>query len=86
MYRAKINITLRSSILDPQGKAVHHALENLGLPAVEEVRIGKFIELNIRCSGESEAKAVAEEACKKLLANPVMEDYSYTIEKIKDGK
>lgn len=85
MYRARINITLRSSILDPQGKAVHHALGNLGLHAVEEARIGKFIELTIRCAGESDAKAVTEEACKKLLANPVMEEYSYTLEKTEDA-
>jgi phosphoribosylformylglycinamidine synthase PurS subunit len=86
LYRAKINITLRSSILDPQGKAVHHALGNLGLPAIEEVRIGKFIELKIRCANHAEAQAVAEEACKKLLANPVMEEYSLTIEKAEDER
>jgi phosphoribosylformylglycinamidine synthase PurS subunit len=82
MYQAKINVTLRKSILDPQGKAVHHGLESQGLKSVTEVRIGKFIELTIQTDSEVDAKHFTEEACKKLLANPVMEDYTYTIEKI----
>ncbi|HUN66368.1 MAG TPA: phosphoribosylformylglycinamidine synthase subunit PurS [Bacteroidota bacterium] len=85
MFRASINITLRSSILDPQGKAVHHALGNLGLHAVEEVRIGKLIELRINCRTEQEAKTIAEEACRKLLANPVMEDFTCTIAREAEG-
>ena len=82
MYIAKINITLRTSILDPQGKAVHHALENLGMSGVDDVRIGKYVELKVNGNTPDEARRVAEDACKKLLANPVMEDYSYTIEKV----
>jgi phosphoribosylformylglycinamidine synthase subunit PurS len=80
LYLAKIIITLRSSILDPQGKAVHHALENLGMGSTKEVRMGKYIELKVDETSPEAAKWVIEEACKKLLANPVMEDYSYTIE------
>jgi len=82
VYIAKINITLRTSILDPQGKAVHHALENLGMSGVDDVRIGKYVELKVNGNTPDEARRVAEDACKKLLANPVMEDYSYTIEKV----
>ena len=82
MYLAKVIITLRKSILDPQGKAVHHALESLGMASVEEVRIGKFIELKINAATKEEAERVTQEACKKLLANPVMEDYSFSVEKI----
>lgn len=80
MYKAKVNVTLRPSILDPKGKAAHHALENLGLNQVENVRIGKFIELDVNASSEAEAKAIAEQACRKLLANEVMEDFFIEIE------
>lgn len=79
MYKASIRITLRSSILDPQGKAVHHALSSLGYEAVERVRMGKFAELWIDADSEAEARRVAEEACEKLLANPVMEDFEVAV-------
>jgi len=82
LYLAKIIVTLKKSILDPQGKTVHHALESLGMDAVSEVRIGKFIEIKINANNEIDAHKIAEEASKKLLANPVMEDYSFTIEKL----
>ena len=80
MYKAKVNVTLRPSILDPKGKAAHHALENLGLNQVEKVRIGKFIELDVNAASEDDAKAVVEQACSKLLANEVMEDFTIEIE------
>ncbi len=83
MYLAKITVTLRKSILDPQGKAVRHALESLELNGVGEVRIGKFIELRLNVSNKKKAEQLADEACKKLLANPVMEDFNYTIEELK---
>ncbi len=75
MFKANIYITLRESILDPKGKASHHALKNLGYDKVEKVRIGKFIEMDIDASSESEAKEIAQESCQKLLANEVMENY-----------
>ena len=80
MYKAKVNVTLRPSILDPKGKAAHHALQNLGLNAVEKVRIGKFIELDVNADSEDNAKEIAEAACSKLLANEVMEDFTIEIE------
>ena len=83
MYLAKITVTLRKSILDPQGKAVRHALESLELNGVNEVRIGKFIELRLDVPDKKTAEQIANEACKKLLANPVMEDFNYTIEELK---
>lgn len=82
MYLAKILITLRKSILDPQGKAVRHALQSLKLSGIEEVRIGKFIEIKINSKDKEEAEKVSEEACKKLLANPVMENYTFSIEEL----
>ncbi len=82
MFRANIVVTLRKSILDPQGKAVHHALEHLGMNGVKEVRMGKVIELKMDADNRADAERMAEVACKKLLANPVMEDYSYTVEPV----
>lgn len=79
MYKAIVNVTLRKSILDPKGKAAHHALKNLGLTDVQDVRIGKLIELDINALSESDAKEVAKSACKQLLANEVMEDFSIEI-------
>jgi len=81
MYRANVNITLRKSILDPKGKAAHHALHNLGLKNVDGVRIGKFIELDIDASSEQEAHEIADKACTQLLANEVMEDFEIEITK-----
>lgn len=75
MYKANVHITLRKSILDPKGKAAHHALHNLGLKSVNNVRIGKFIEMDIDATDESTAMDIAESACEQLLANEVMEDY-----------
>ena len=63
-------------LLDPQGKAVLGGLSNLGLKTINDVRIGKHITLSIQAANADEAKRIAEEAAKKLLANPVMEQYS----------
>lgn len=79
MYKAEVTITLRKSILDPKGKASLHALHNLGYSNVENVRIGKHIELDISAEDENQAHAIIKETCEKLLANPVMEDFSYTL-------
>ena len=79
MYKAEIKVTLLPSILDPKGKASLHALHNLGYEDIKQTRIGKFIELELNASSEKEARELAEKACEKLLANPVMEDYSITI-------
>lgn len=81
MFKAKVNITLRKSILDPKGKATHHALQNLGLNEIDQVRIGKLIELDINADSEKSARELADTACSKLLANEVMEDYQIEIEK-----
>lgn len=85
MFKANIHITLRASILDPQGKAVHHALENLGYDAVERVRMGKFVEIWIDAADEKAAEQVAREACQRLLANQVMEDFSIAVERVEQA-
>ncbi|MGM0506085.1 MAG: phosphoribosylformylglycinamidine synthase subunit PurS [Bacteroidota bacterium] len=80
MYKATITITLRPSILDPQGKAAHQALQNLGMDSIHRVRIGKSIELDIDAADEEKARSIADDAARKLLANEVMEDYRIEIE------
>lgn len=80
MFKANVVITLRPSILDPQGKATQHALGNLGMAEVARVRMGKYAELWIEAEDEASARAAAETACRKLLANEVMEDFAITIE------
>ena len=82
MYLSTITITLRPSILDVQGKAVELAIHSLGMKEVENIRIGKSIHMTVNAQSEAVAKRITEEACKKLLANTVMEDYSYTIKKV----
>jgi phosphoribosylformylglycinamidine synthase PurS subunit len=78
-FTAHIDVMPLKELLDPQGKAVTESLHNLGLSQVQNVRIGKHITLSIDAASEAEAKAKTEEACKKLLANQVMESYSFEI-------
>ncbi|MDP2208816.1 MAG: phosphoribosylformylglycinamidine synthase subunit PurS [Bacteroidota bacterium] len=82
LFLAKITITLKKSILDPQGKAVYHALESLNFSSIQDVRIGKYIEMKINSNNMEEAKRQTEDACQKLLSNVIMENYSFTIEEI----
>ncbi|NTW48972.1 MAG: phosphoribosylformylglycinamidine synthase subunit PurS [Chlorobiales bacterium] len=81
-FRAKIKVTLRKSILDVQGKTVYKALGNLGYKTVDSVRIGKYIEVEINETNRDAAAKVTEEVCEKLLANMVMEDYTYELEEV----
>lgn len=73
IYSVQIKVMPLKELLDPQGKTVLGGLQNLGLSTVEDVRIGKNITLQINAASEAEARQIAEEAGKKLLANPVME-------------
>ena len=79
MFTAKIKITLRSSILDPQGKAVENSLKSLGFNDIVDTRIGKYIEMKINSDTKEKAGELIEKACKKLLSNPVMENYDFEI-------
>ena len=78
-FQAEIKIMPLKELLDPQGKAVLSGLGNLGIKSVEDVRIGKNVLLSIEADTAEEAKAIAEEAAGKLLANQVMEEYKVTI-------
>ena len=81
-YRAHIRVTLRPSILDPQGKAVEHAIGSLGLTSIRAVRMGKFIELSVEAGSPEDADRRTQEVCRRLLANPVMEDFAFTLERL----
>jgi len=83
VFQSTITVTLRKSILDPQGKAVEHAIHSLGYSSVEDVRIGKQIQLSINSASKEEAERITDDVCKKLLANMVMEDYTFTVEKVR---
>ena len=78
-YIAHINVMPLKELLDPQGKAVNNSLHNLGLTNVHDVRIGKHISLHLEAHSKDEADAMAREACKKLLANQVMESFEFTL-------
>lgn len=82
MYLAKINVVLKKSILDPQGQTVLHALENLNYYSVKEVRIGKYIEVKLDVEEQSVAEKIVNEISTKLLSNPIMENYYFTLEKM----
>jgi phosphoribosylformylglycinamidine synthase len=84
MVRAVARVTLRSAILDPQGKATQHALENLGYGQIQDVRVGKLIELTIDAETPDEAMELATKACQQLLANPVTEVFEVVLEDLPD--
>jgi phosphoribosylformylglycinamidine synthase len=77
--KAKIHVTLKPGVLDPQGKAVKHALGSLGFSGIDEVRQGKFIEIDLSETDTSLARNHLESMCKQLLANTVIEDYAIEI-------
>ena len=78
-FVAEIKIMPLKELLDPQGKAVLSGLANLGIKSVKDVRIGKHIQLNVEANSPEEARAIAQEASEKLLANPVMEEFTISI-------
>ena len=73
--KVKVIITLKNGVLDPQGKAIQQTLNGMGFSSIEEVRQGKYFDIDINENDESKAKAKVEEMCKKLLANLVIENY-----------
>ncbi len=77
--KAQVYVTLKREVLDPQGDAVRRALSTLELGAVKDVRVGKFIEIELESDEVDAAKRELDEACKKLLANPVIEDYRFEL-------
>jgi phosphoribosylformylglycinamidine synthase len=74
--KARIHVTLKTGVLDPQGKAIGHALENLGFAGIGEVRQGKYIEIELAESDRARAETQVKAMCEKLLANTVIENYA----------
>ena len=80
MYRAKIHITLKPTVMDAQGTTAQKALRNLGFAGVENVRIGKYVTLDVPDGDRAQAEAAVTDMCRKLLANPVIEEFSFELE------
>ncbi|WP_462265071.1 phosphoribosylformylglycinamidine synthase subunit PurS [Mucilaginibacter sp.] len=78
-FQAEIDVMPKKEILDPQGKAVTGSMKNLGLTEIQNVRIGKHVSLEVEAATEAEAHAKVEQACKSLLANLIMESYTFTL-------
>jgi phosphoribosylformylglycinamidine synthase subunit PurS len=78
-FLIEVHVTPRAGLLDPQGKAVHHALHSLEFADVEDVRIGRLIRVRMKATSETDARARVDEMCRQLLANPVTEDYSINV-------
>jgi phosphoribosylformylglycinamidine synthase len=78
-YNSSVKITLRKGILDVQGKTVEHALNSIELEMISNVRIGKYVELTVEAESSEKAQAIVAEACNKLIANPIIEDFEITI-------
>ncbi|MDX1905270.1 MAG: phosphoribosylformylglycinamidine synthase subunit PurS [Thermonemataceae bacterium] len=83
-FKAEINVMPLKEILDPQGKAVMLGLGHLGVSGVKDVRVGKHLSIDLEAENEEKAKEKVELACKKLLANPIMESFTYQISPINE--
>jgi phosphoribosylformylglycinamidine synthase len=79
-YRIEVRIAPRAGLLDPEGKAIQHALRSLDFDEVEDVRVGRLVRLSLNAASEAAAREAADEMCRKLLANPVTEDYDIALE------
>ena len=79
MLKAEIYITLKKTISDPQGLTIKHALESLGYKGIEDVRIGKLVTIGLASKSSKDAEKEVEQMCKKLLANPIIENYRFQI-------
>ena len=77
--KAKIHVTLKQGILDPQGKAIEHALESLGFKSAGNVRVGKYMEVDVQEQDRAKAEAQVKQMCDTLLANTVIEEYRYEL-------
>ena len=82
MYLARVYVTLKPTVNDPQGLTIRGGLHSLGFDTVESVRAGKYLEVRLDGAGRAAAEAAVTEMCRKLLANPVIEDFRYEIEEL----
>lgn len=82
LLEVEIYITLKKTVSDPQGLTIKHALESLGYQNLEDVRVGKLITIKLNSKNKKEAGQKLDEMCRKLLANPIIEDYSFKIKEV----
>lgn len=80
MIKAVVYVTIKQNVLDPQGSAVQGTLHTLGFDEVTRVRVGKYMEIDLKTTDRAEAESRVRAMCEKLLANPVIEDYRYELE------
>ena len=79
-YQANIHVTLKPVVNDPPGLAIRDGLHNLGFPGVSSVRAGKYLQVQLTAASEDDARSQIDSMCQRLLANPVIEDYSFTFQ------
>lgn len=79
MFQAKIYVSIKKTVADPQGKTVKHALESMDFKGLDEVRMGKFIEIKLKAADKAAAESEINDMCRKLLVNQIIEDYSFDI-------
>ena len=82
MYLAKIYVTLKPTVNDPQGLTIRGGLHMLGFSSVQQVRMGKYLEVQVEAADQDAARAQVEEMCRKLLANPVIEEFRFELEEL----
>jgi phosphoribosylformylglycinamidine synthase subunit PurS len=82
LYLAKVYVTLKPLVNDPQGRTVRGGLKNLGFTSVEDVRVGKYLEIRINEPERTKAEALVSQMCRELLANPVIEDFRFELEEL----
>jgi phosphoribosylformylglycinamidine synthase PurS subunit len=80
VFRARVEVTLKPTVNDPQGNTVRDALASLGFDGVSDVRVGKYMELRLSAESAAEAERRVDEMCRRLLANPVIEQYRYSVD------
>lgn len=85
MYLAKVHVTLKPSVNDPQGLTIKGGLHNLGFSSVESVRAGKYLEIRLNEEDRRVAEAQVSDMCHKLLANPIIEDFKFELEELRES-
>lgn len=85
MWQAEVYVTFKRGVLDPQGETIRSSLVALGFDTVAEVRVGKFMTVKLSACCEETARAAVDEMCKRLLANPVIEEYRFVLRHLQEG-